>query len=312
MAMAHVGLAREQRWGAALGGQVRRPLRCSSGTPLEARRSNAETAGAGQPAVCACDRASERRAHTPPGDGHLSARSPASLRVGGGHWEQRGSPGRRRGWWSAATGLRASSALVVLPLLLWLAPSTRAENSACLNRAHCEYAAPLSKYVCGISTDSALIAASFSNSKVFLLCTLGATSGCTGASSGSPECELAPGASRDSLNAVHRTVGGDPHLASDVQAATGMTETQLTAAYGMSTEEFASQSTSAYWKAAIATHQCTTMCTGTEDTFARDCLDLKNTLGTVKQPTDDGSDVCDHRACASSLAAIKQALMHGC
>ena len=252
--MAHVGLEREQRWGAALGAQVRRPLRCSSGTPLAARRSNAETAGAGQPAVCACDRAAEC-AHTTPGDGHLSARSPAPLRVGGGHWEQRGGPGRRRGWWSAATGLRASSALVVLPLLLWLAPSTRAENSACLNRAHCEYAAPLSKYVCGISTDSALIAASFSNSTVFLLCTLGTTSGCTGASSGSPECELAPGASRDSLNAVHRTVGGDPHLASDVQAATGMTETQLVATTGMDAQQFAAHSTSEYWKAAIATQQ---------------------------------------------------------
>ena len=296
---------------------MRHPLRYSSGTPLAARRSKAETAGAGQPAVYACDRAADQRVHTTTGD-HLSVRSRASSRMGT-HWEQRvdrgrrrADPWRRRCWRSGATGLGASSAMVVLPLLLLLAAPTWAQNSACVNRAHCEYAAPLSKYVCGISTDSALLTASFSNSTVFLLCTLGATSGCTGASSGIPECELAPGASRDSLSAVHRTVGGDPHLKSDVQAATGMTETQLTAAYGMSAEEFASQSTSDYWRAAIATHQCATMCTGTEDTFARDCLDLNNTLGTTKQPTDDGSDVCDHRACASSLAAIKQALMHGC
>jgi hypothetical protein len=147
---------------------------------------------------------------------------------------------------------------------------------------------------------------------VFLLCTLGSTSGCTGANFDSPDCELPPGASRDSLPAVDRTVGGDPHLTSDVQAATGMTEAQLVAAHGMNAQEFAARSTSNYWKAAIATQQCATMCTGTEDTFARDCLDLDNAVGTIKEPTADGSDVCDHRACASSLAAIEQALMYGC
>ena len=147
---------------------------------------------------------------------------------------------------------------------------------------------------------------------VFLLCTLGVTSGCAGASFDDPQCELAPDASRDSLPALHRTVGGDPHLVSDVQAATGMTETQLVGAYGMSAEEFAAQSTSDYWKATIAAQQCATMCAGTEDTFAHDCLDLNNAVGTVPQPTSDQSDLCDHRACASSLAAIEEALMRGC
>ncbi len=91
-----------------------------------------------------------------------------------------------------------------------------------------------------------------------------------------------------------------------------MTETQLVAKTGMDAQQFAAHSTSEYWKAAIATQQCATMCTGTEDTFAHDCLNLDNAVGTIKEPTADGSDVCDHRACASSLAAIEQALMHGC
>lgn len=297
---------------------------------------------------------------------------------------------------------------LLLSLLFWLTTggptSEAAQNGTCVNRAHCEYASPLSKYICGISTDSALVGSSFPPSNisgteqvitnatcvttevpecdgatgsrsecvgagpctytpasgdnsatctttivedcgaeeatesaaacfeagdgactftpptytdpdtthptVFMLCTLGVASGCTGANFGTPACELPPGV-RDSLPEVKRTVG-DPHLASDVQNTTGMTEAQLEAAHGVSVQQLAAQSTSNYWKATIATQQCATMCTGTEDTFEHDCLDLNNAVGTVKEVTEDGSDFCDHRACASSLAAIRQALMYGC
>jgi hypothetical protein len=312
---------------------------------------------------------------------------------------------------AALLRLRPLLLLQQLPLLLSLLAllagrqPASAENSTCTNRAHCEYAAPLSKYVCGISTDSLLVAANFrpdnisgtetvvtnatcettldpgcdgttgsyqectgagscsyssasgdspatctttvvagcaeeearvdaeacldagggdctftpavytdpntTHPTVFLLCTLGATSGCSGADVGAPECELPPDAVRANLTEVQRTVG-DPHLAAELHAEAGLTEAQFLETHGMSADDFAAQTTSDYWKAAIAKHQCVSMCSGLADSFERDCLDINNAAGTIKEATADGSDVCDHRACASSLAAIRQALLYGC
>ena len=305
------------------------------------------------------------------------------------------------------TTQRAMMPLVLAAATCW--QPAAGLNASCADRAHCHWAAPLSKYVCGFSTASPLIAAGYprvtvngsemliSNASctttvvpecapatgssgdcaaagactfvaagadpatdpatctttevpecaavdmdtasasddcatagacthnpavwtepnvtyatVFLLCTLGAERGCTGANYGTPECELPAGAVRESLTSVQRTVGGDPHLDAHVLAELGLTAAQFETQYGMTAAEFGSQSVSNNWKAAIASLQCETNCMALEDRFEDDCLTMANAKGTVKEASGDGLDLCDHRACESSLLAIKQALMYDC
>ena len=203
------------------------------------------------------------------------------------------------------------------------APSVCVDTGRAVDHAHCEWAAPISRYVCAHATRDAKFARGYplvnvSNATVvngtlmnltalvhptvYLLCTLGETSGCDGADFGDPSCQLQPDQRRERMT-PSATAVSDPFLSQDVQTALGLTELQIAQQHGMSSEEFGRHSASARWRTLIQSQQCLTTCQGLRDEFWSDCLDGVG----VSLMTDHEGELCDHRACKSSLDAIRQA-----